>query len=420
MALPATLTAWLRLLETRHPVTIDLGLERVGIVWDILGRPKPAPRVITVAGTNGKGSTVAYADAMLRALGFRCGTYTSPHLLRYTERVSIAGAELAESAWLEAFERVEAARGTVSLTYFEFGTLAAFLLLADAKLDFAVLEVGLGGRLDAVNLVDADCAVITPIGLDHQEYLGPDRDSIGLEKAGIIRPGRIVVCGESDPPPTVLTAAARLGAPLRRLTHEFSIAVQTGTMTWRGPEGAVELPVPAMSGAHQCANVATALAAVAALVPAVVREAAAIGAAVANMKVRGRLEVIPGQPRVVLDVGHNPLAALAVAAALRGSAARPVSCVLGMLQDKDAEGVAAALDGVVGRWYCGGLGGQRGRSGEALARAVAAVSGAARVRAYVSIEAALAAALVETRPDRTLLVFGSFHTVAEAARCLAR
>jgi dihydrofolate synthase/folylpolyglutamate synthase len=419
MSHPATVSEWLRVLETRHPVSIDLGLDRIREVWERLGCPRPARKVITVAGTNGKGSTVAYAATMLLALGFPSGTYTSPHLLRYNERVRIGDAEVTDAELLQAFAQVEAARGATSLTYFEFGTLAAFVLLGRARLDFALLEVGLGGRLDAVNLIDTDCAVITPIGLDHQEYLGPDRESIGREKAGILRRGRPLVCGESEPPRSVLETAGRLSAPVRRLDHDFWIAEREGGLHWRGPEGSVDLPRPPMPGAHQSANLATAIAAVAALAPEALRRPDALAAAIGTVRVPGRLQAVRDHPLVLLDVGHNPLAAQAVASALRELGIRPAICVLGMLRDKDAGAVVAALDASVDLWYCAGLAGERGRSAEDLAREVAAVSGAGRVRAFPEVGSGLRAALQAVSADQSILVFGSFRTAAQAAACLA-
>lgn len=415
MTEPASVSEWLQLLERRHPVAIDLGLDRIAEVWERLGRPRPARHVITVAGTNGKGSTVAYAAAMLRALGYRVGTYTSPHLLRYNERIRIEDRDVTDDELLDSFRQVESARDDTSLTYFEFGTLSAFVLLARAGLDHAVLEVGLGGRLDAVNLVDADCAVITPVGIDHQEYLGPDRESIGREKAGIIRAGRPVICGEPEPPRSVLETAKQLGAPLRRFGHDFEIAERGDALRWTGPEGSIALPRPAMPGAHQRANLAAAVAAVAALVPGAIDQPDVLGPAIAGTRVPGRLQAVQDQPRVLVDVGHNPMAAEAIAAVLRGSGTRPAVCVLGMLRDKDAGAVAAALDGVVDAWHCCGLGGERGRSGEDLAHDVAAVAGAGRVRRFADVAAGLDAALETAEPDDTVLVFGSFHTAAEAA-----
>jgi dihydrofolate synthase/folylpolyglutamate synthase len=418
MSRPSTLQAWLTLLESRHPRAIDLGLERVGAVWSRMASPRPAPRVFVIAGTNGKGSTAAYLSAMLMTLGYRCGSYTSPHVFRYNERVQIQGSAVSDRELVAAFEHVERAQGGTSLSYFEFGTLAAFDLLAQAALDFAVLEVGLGGRLDAVNLIDADCAVITPVGLDHQEYLGPDRESIGREKAGIIRAGKPVICGEAEPPRTVLETAARLGAPLQRLGHEFTVAARGNGWVWRQNACELALPRQAMAGTHQAGNMATAIAALSALVPAALATPALLAQGLQAVRLPGRLQPAAGCPAVWLDVGHNPHAAQAVAAAFREMRLQPSVCVLGMLRDKDAAGVAAALDGVVRRWYCAGLAGARGRSGGDLAGAVATVAGRQRVLDFADVASALSAALEHTHGSEAILVFGSFVTVAQAAAWL--
>lgn len=416
---PTSLDAWLRLLETRHPSTIDLGLERVGAVWQQLGRPRPAPRVFTVAGTNGKGSTVTYIDAMLSALGFRSGTYTSPHVFRYNERVRIQGREVADEDLVSAFGAVEKARGNTSLTYFEQGTLAAFLLMQRAELDFAVLEVGLGGRLDAVNLIDADCSVITPIGLDHQEYLGPDRQSIGREKAGIIRTGRPVICGEAEPPDTVLQRAKKLAAPLQRLGREFHIEETGNQLTWQASGKVIQLPKPPLVGPHQYNNLATAVAALLAIVPEAFQQTDKLVDGIQKVRLAGRLQAHPGDSRVLVDVGHNPLAAEVVVQALRNSGKPVAVCVLAMLRDKDAAEVVRLLHPQVQNWYCAGLGGERGRSGAELTGLVQGLVGKNEVTGFETVNAALKAAiayinsLAEDEPNR-VLVFGSFHTAAEA------
>ncbi|MEJ8566822.1 bifunctional tetrahydrofolate synthase/dihydrofolate synthase [Elongatibacter sediminis] len=415
---PDSIVEWLRLLETRHPVAIDLGLERIGEVWDRLGKPRPASRLITVAGTNGKGSTVAFAAALLGAAGYRVGTYTSPHLMRYNERIRIAGTELTDGRLLDAFRQVENARGDIGLTYFEFGTLAAFLALADQGLDHAVLEVGLGGRLDAVNLLDADVSVITPIGLDHQEYLGSDLESIGAEKAGIIRAGRPVVCGESDPPESVLRVAQRLRAPVHRLGREFSITEVGTELRWQGLQTEIRLPRPPLAGAHQVRNLATAMAAVAALESGVLTRGDALARAIAGIQIPGRLQRIREQPEVLVDVGHNPLAAEAVAATLESAGNGRTICVLGMLRDKDAAGVAAGLADRVEIWHCCSLGGERGRSGTDLAGEVAKVTGAGAVTAFDGVRHGLRSALDRAGANDRILVFGSFTTAVEAMEFL--
>ena len=262
-----SLNEWLSLLESRHFRTIDLGLERSREVWGRMGFPRPARQIFTVAGTNGKGSTVAYLAAMLRALGYSFGCYTTPHLMRYNERVQINGSEVSDGQLVEAFERVEAARGEVSLTYFEFGTLAAIFLMSQAGLDFSIMEVGLGGRLDAVNILDANCAVITNIRLDHQDYLGDNLESIGREKAGIVRPNVPLVCGETNPPASVLAEASRQQAALVRLGHEFNAIEELGNLRFTKGDCSLLIPCPQMIGQHQVNNLATALAALLELVP---------------------------------------------------------------------------------------------------------------------------------------------------------
>lgn len=419
---PSDLDAWLSLLERRHPKAIDLGLDRCRAVWDAMGRPQPAPRSFVVAGTNGKGSTVATLCSLLGALGHRYGSYTTPHLLRYNERVQVGECAVADADLLSAFERVEAARGEVSLTYFEFGTLAAFDLLARAGLDFAVMEVGLGGRLDAVNLLDADCAVITPIGLDHQEYLGPDRESIGREKAGVMRPGRPVIVGDRQPPASLLSEAAARGARLLRLGVDFEIETVPGGVRFELGGDRLELPPPALPGAHQVDNLAVGLAALLQLLPGAADRVGDLAAGVKAVRLAGRFELAHTTPRVWLDVGHNPMAAEIVAAALEqarsAGLARRFRCVLGMLADKDAAAAAEALAGPVCAWYCGGLPGERGQGGEQLARRIGPVAGESPVRPHGTVSEALQAALQDAAPGDGILVFGSFLTVAEARRFL--
>ena len=290
------LAGWLQYQERINPRTIELGLARVRAVWEAMGAPRPAPTVITVGGTNGKGSTVAFLEAMLQAAGYRVGCFTSPHLLRYNERVRIDGKDIDDAALVASFERIEAARGELLLTYFEFGTLAAIDLIARSGVDVAVLEVGLGGRLDAVNIIDADAAIVTSVDLDHQEWLGGDRDTIGREKAFIARASRPLVLGEAEPPARLLETARQIGANvLIRGTH-FGAA-----------PGA-----PAMSGDFQRFNAAAAVAALRAL-PDLKVDDAAMAVGLAAARVPARLQVLPGQPAVVVDVAHNPHAARALA-----------------------------------------------------------------------------------------------------------
>jgi dihydrofolate synthase/folylpolyglutamate synthase len=414
MIMPETLQDWLRLLEIRHPSMIELGLERVGEVWRELGNPRPAARVFTVAGTNGKGSTVAYIDAMLTALSYCSATYTSPHVFRYNERVRITGKEASDEDLVWAFTAVEKARKGIGLSYFEHGTLAAFLLMQRSELDFAVLEVGLGGRLDAVNLIDADCAVITPIGLDHMEYLGPDRDSIGREKAGILRAGQHAICGEAEPPGSLLVHAKTLGLTMQLLGRDFHFEPEVGRLRWWSKDQEIFLPNPPLAGPHQQRNLATAVAAIAAMLPAEISREDELATGILNVRLSGRLQRHPDDPRVLVDVGHNPLAAEVVAQLFQASGQTASGCVLAMLRDKDAAAVIRILDGCVAEWYCAGLEGERGRSGAELATLAVAHSARRHAIGFSSVAEALRVACRTSPGQQPILVFGSFLAAAQA------
>lgn len=414
----SSLDDWLERIEERHPGTIELGLERCAAVWERMGRPRPARRLITVAGTNGKGSTVAGIEAAFLSLGRRVGSYTSPHLVRYNERIRINGEEAGDGVIVAGFEAAEAAAGDTRLTYFEFATLAAFASLSLEALDFAVLEIGLGGRLDAVNLLDADVGVITPIGIDHQEYLGSDRESIGREKAGIMRTGQAVVCSDRDPPESVFATADGLGARLIRIGADFDVSRESdpgGVGTWRYYFADLEAAMPvAMPGSHQADNLAGALTAVLMSEPGARPRVAALARAVAGSRVRGRLEQISVDPEVIVDVGHNPLAARVIGEFLDLRGAPSCRAVLGMLRDKDAESVARTLGDRVSAWYCAGLEGPRGQSGEDLAARVRAARTRADVGAYPTVARALDAAIGDAGREGLVLAFGSFYTAAQA------
>lgn len=416
------LDAWLDLLEQRHPQAIELGLGRCGAVYKRMGSPRPANRVFTVAGTNGKGSTVAYLAAMSGSLGQSYGTFTSPHIFRFNERISIMDEPVCDDTLVRAFEEVEAARNGTSLTYFEFTTLAGLLILNRSKLDCAVLEVGLGGLLDTVNLVDTDCAVITPIGLDHQEFLGSDLSSIATEKAGIIRPGSAVVCTESDPPAPILETAKNLQAPLFRRGKDFDLVrnpePDNGLLLFSMGGRTLSVSAPPMGGQHQLDNLAAALAALITMNPGCTDKASEISAAVRNCRVAGRLQKVYSSPEVLLDVGHNELAAQALATFLEQSQRSNTFCVLAMLADKSAEKVATALGHTCKRWFCADSTGNRGQSGERLAQRLKSVLPDAEVSVFGAMGDAMKAALSEAGKDETILVFGSFSTVSAAGSWL--
>lgn len=419
---PQTLPDWLALLEARHPVAIELGLDRVAAVAARLQLPRPAPRVVTVAGTNGKGSCVAFMEALLAAAGRRSGSYTSPHLLAYNERVRIDGVPVADAVLCAAFARIETARGDTRLTYFETGTLAAFLILADAGVDVALLEVGMGGRLDAVNIVAPDVAVITSIALDHQAWLGSDRDAIGVEKAGIARSQVPLICGDPQPPAAMLAALNDIGARIIQLgSADFSLhrrgdAIELVCITPDGqPLRYRGLPTPRLpSGSAACA--------VQALVSlGLTPDAVQVARAFADTRLAGRFqEIIWNGRRVILDVAHNPAAAALLAERLRclqRGAETAVHAVVGVLGDKDIAGVLAPLVPEVNRWHCCGLpDAVRGASANQIAGLlynVAVNQGVPAVSdCHLNPAAAFATALDASRPGEVILVFGSFYTVA--------
>jgi dihydrofolate synthase/folylpolyglutamate synthase len=403
-----SLEGWLAFIEKQHPKTIALGLERVG---EVLARLEIALRcpVITVAGTNGKGSTCAMLESILNAAGYRTGLYTSPHLLRYNERVRIRGEEAADAALCEAFAAVEAAREDTPLTYFEYGTLAALWLFAGENVEAAVLEVGLGGRLDAVNAIDADCAVLTSIGIDHVDYLGDTRESIGREKAGIFRAGRPAVIAEPEPPQSVLDAA---GEKLF-FQKDFGYSAEANQWSYWGPAGKRSgLAYPALRGAVQLRNAAAALCALDTLrdrLPLAMQE---IRRGLAEVELPGRFQVLPGRPQVVLDVAHNVQAARTLAQNLAASGFAPETiAVCGMLRDKDIGGVLREMAPHITRWHLASLTGPRAASAGELANHL---RDAAHVREHASPAEALAAAKGEARENDKIVVFGSFLTVGES------
>ena len=407
-----SLPAWLARLERLHPSTIDLGLDRVRRVKDALGL-SPAFPIITVGGTNGKGSTCAYLEAMLTAAGYKTGLYTSPHLLRYNERVRIAMGESDDAVLVAAFERVDTARGNTSLTYFEFGTLGAMLQFVEAGVDAAILEVGLGGRLDAVNVFDADAAIVTSVDLDHQDYLGDTREAIGFEKAGIYRAHRPAICADPTPPASLLSHAQAIGAGMRRFGEDFSIEHAPGAWNYRGHHWALSgLPWPAMAGGHQVRNAAGAIAVLESLRTRLPVDECAIRQGLLEARVPGRFQRLGMNPEVILDVAHNPEAARALATTLgEYPIAGRTLAVAGMLADKDVAGVIAALSDCVDDWFVCTPDSRRALSATALAECIRHVANAVAVIRN-DPQSALAAAQEQASVDDRIVVFGSFYTVS--------
>jgi dihydrofolate synthase/folylpolyglutamate synthase len=410
-----TLEQWLDYQLRTHPQQIAMGLERVREVAIRMRLGRAGKHIVTVGGTNGKGSTVAFIEAIARAAGLRVGAFTSPHLLRYNERVRLCGDDVPDALLVAAFARIEAARGDIPLTYFEFGTLAALAIFADAGLDLAILEVGLGGRLDAVNIVDADVAVLTTVDLDHQEYLGNDRETIGADKAGIFRAGKPCVLGERDPPSSVLRHAYQIGAFAIRGHSDYLVERHGEGWSWREPGFEIALPMPTLVAPVQLDNAAAAIAALRAL-PLDLPDAALV-AGVRAAQVPGRLQVVATAPEVVVDVAHNPQAAAQLADWLRAHPKR-TRAVFGALRDKDVSAVVAALDPLVLEWHLAGIhdAGARGGDAAGLAQRMAAQVEPGRRLEHRDAAVALRVALAASTADERVLVFGSFHIVADALR----
>src|SRR5579863_4906434 len=427
-----TLAEWLTVQESVHPKTIDMELTRVAPVARALGVAAPAFPVITVGGTNGKGSVAAHLEALLRALGASTGLFTSPHFVRYNERIRVDGTDVEDAQLIQAFERIEAARGTITLSFFEYNTLAALLVFRARAVDVAVLEVGLGGRLDATNLVDADVAVLASVGLDHRDWLGETLELIGAEKAGIFRAARPAVLGTPAMPASVYAAITALAATAHVAERDFSWRVGAGCWDYAGLKRSLrDLPPSALAGSVQYRNAATALAALEALLddprqrPAVRAlaarlaplDAAAVSRALPAVRLAGRFQVVPGEVEWILDIAHNEPAARVLAAQLRERARRGQTlAVIGVLADKDAAAIGAALAAVVDRWIVCTLPGPRGCGAEQLARRLGLAAGAMTLAPGVAAGCEQARAL--SRPGDRVVVCGSVHTVGPALEWL--
>ncbi len=420
-----TLADWLtRISAIRSGPEIEMGLERIRPIFERMNVAPTCP-VMLVAGTNGKGSVCAYIDAILRAAGFHIARYTSPHIHRFNERVVVDGVEATDAQLVAAFEAVEAARGDLPLTFFEYTTLAAFQIFSAAKLDAWVIEVGLGGRLDATNILDADCAVITSIGIDHTEFLGATRELIAVEKAGILRKGRPAVIAEPEPPQTLIDVPVERGAEARYIGQDFGWQKSPETPSqwsfWaRSPQGDElrrhGLPLPALRGTYQLCNAAAALAALHALNDKLPVSQGAVKQGLIEVEWPGRFQVLPGRPVIVLDVGHNVHAAIAMERALADMAYFPMTyAVFSMLRDKDVGAVVNAVKGRIDEWHIAPLPGPRGMSVDELATALATAGIKDRaIHRHATVATAYAAARKMAAEADRIVVFGSFLTVAQA------
>ena len=409
-----SLDDWLAHCERLHPKAIELGLERVKAVAGRMGLAFACP-VITVAGTNGKGSTCAMLEAILLQAGFRAGVYTSPHLVHFQERCRVAGEIVKGEELVPHFEKVEAARGGVTLTYFEFTTLAIMDLMAASQLDVAILEVGLGGRLDAVNIVDTDCAVITSIDIDHVEFLGPDRESIGREKAGVMRGGKPAVVSDPVPPQSVVDRATEIGADLWLFGRDYNFNGDQQQWSWAGRGRRYSgLGYPALRGANQLVNASGVLAALESLRAKLPVTAQAVRNGFSMVELPGRFQIVPGQPALVLDVAHNPHSVAALAANLDGMGFFPVThAVFGAMADKDLAPMLQKVMPIVDRWYFTDLPTARAESAANLMEKWRSFETRrdARASTHASPQDAFDAARAAADPADRIVVFGSFYTV---------
>ncbi|MGE4124090.1 MAG: bifunctional tetrahydrofolate synthase/dihydrofolate synthase [Pusillimonas sp.] len=425
----SSLADWLGFLETAHPKAIDLGLTRVQTVAARLGVAQPESVVITVGGTNGKGSTCAMLEAILLAAGYKVGLYTSPHLVNFNERIRVNGDNVTDARIVAQFDRIHRACNDVSLSYFEYATLAALCEFVDNPVDVIILEVGLGGRLDAVNLVDSDCAIITSVDIDHTEWLGDTREKIGWEKAHIYRAGRPAICADPVPPQTLVDYATDLGADLWLVGRDFNYSGDRQQWAYGGrAQRRSGLAYPALRGANQLLNASAVLAALEALRDRLAVPQQAVRMGLAQVMLPGRMQILPGSPAVVLDVAHNPHAAAGLAQNLDSMPFYPYThAVVGMFSDKAIEQTLAKLAPRIDHWYCATLDGPRATTGQALAEHVRRVIGsqegkdeAVTVSVYDDPIQAFAAAQKQAADNDRILVFGSFHTVGPVLNWLGR
>jgi dihydrofolate synthase/folylpolyglutamate synthase len=419
--MPDTLADWLTYLETLHPKTIALGLERVAQIKQRLNLQPDFP-IIVVGGTNGKGSVCAMLESILHAAGYRVGCYTSPHLLHYNERVRIAKQQATDAELYASFEKIEQVRGAafsgmeeVPLTYFEFGTLAAMQCFIEHKVDVAILEVGLGGRLDAVNVFDNDCAVIASVDIDHTDYLGDTREAIAYEKAGIMRSGKIAICADEDVPLAIRSHAQQVGAELWCIGGKFSFTAHQGQWDFRSKSGTRSaLPYPALRGAYQLQNASAALAALDVLKDRLPISMEAVRRGLGEVQLAGRFQFVPGKPSLILDVAHNPHAARALAQNLAGLPPCPHTyAVFSMLADKDIAGVASALDPHIDTWLVAGVDTPRSATAQQLDQVLEQCRVRGEIKICKNIPDALRYAYNAAGENDRIIAFGSFYTVAE-------
>lgn len=425
----ATLITWLSYLESLHPNAIDMGLERVRSVAQRLNIETSAIKIV-VGGTNGKGSTCAMLESIYLAAGYTVGLYTSPHLIKFNERARINGVIVTDEAFVSQFEAIEKARDNISLTYFEFTTLAVLRLFAQSSLDVLILEVGLGGRLDAVNIVDADCSIVTSVDIDHTDWLGDNREAIGFEKAHIYRDHKPAICSDPSPPQSLLNYASEIKADLWLFGRDFNYSGDRQQWAFAGRhQRRNAMAYPALRGANQLLNASAALAAIEALREFLIVPQQAVRQGLINASLPGRFQILPGQPTVILDVAHNPHAAAVLEKNLGNMGFHPYTyAVFGMLSDKDIQSVVQHLAPRIDHWFCASLTGARGQTAQALSNKISqavesmypALSEPLKVSTFDTVALAYQAARQLCNPDDRIIVFGSFLTVSGVLEYLNR
>lgn len=414
-----SLNDWLAYIEALHPKDIEMGLGRVNQVKQRLNLQYNFP-VITVAGTNGKGSTCAMLEHIYYAAGYRVASYSSPHLLRYSERIRVARHEISDEALIRAFQAIESARQEIQLTYFEYGTLAAMWHFCNADVDVAILEVGLGGRLDAVNVFEPSCAIVTSVDLDHMDFLGDTRELIGAEKAGVFRSNIPAICGDLSPPQSLINYAEVIGADLKRIQHDFQFERHQSCWRYSSPLCTLDaLPMPALVGDFQLYNASCVMTAIQSLQSVLPVSKEAICDGLLTVRLHGRYQYLSSKPDVILDVAHNPHAAKSLAANLKNTSTQGKTiAVFAMLADKDIRGVIQAIAGEVDEWYVSGISHVRGADALTIHQLVNAELPDAVIRLFDGVKNAYEQACIDANENDRIIILGSFFTVAEVMRAL--
>ena len=421
------LNSWLKYIETIHPLGIDMGLDRLLHVKDLLDVKFNCP-VITVGGTNWKGSTCAYLESIFLEAGLNVGLHISPEILKFNERARINSAEISDDALIKGFEYIEKARlstsPSISLTYFEFTTLAILYIFSKLKLDVVVLEVGLGGRLDAMNAIDNDCSIITSVDLDHMNYLGNTRELIGYEKAGIFRKKAPAICAEPNPPKSVIQYASLIQADLRLVNKDFSFKIFESNWHWKGREMEIhDIPFPKLTGEHQLRNASAALACVETLRNRLSISHENLRKGIANAYIPGRFQIISNKPTIILDVGHNPHATKSLAInLLKNGSYTKTHAIIGMMADKDIKGTIDPLVQIIDEWHCVDLPSPRGAKGSQISEIVSISLTQnnlyKNINTHNSAKSGYSTVLKKIKEDERLIIFGSFVTVANILEIL--